>query len=144
MQVDQEAYEEVSETVDGVLRSPGASWSRCGLGRRRSSAWTLTDPEGFARALGGRGPGGDPADCTGGDRREQAEGQARHRVGKGRTGSSGLTFVPGFRVMGAGRWARMWGIGAKTAQKLAAGISITVGDLAAGRPDRAGAGSSGR
>ena len=77
--VDRAAYEEVSETVMAVLRSTGAvvevlGWDEAFLGV------DTDDPEAFARSLAAQRPGGHRTRLHGGDRREQAAGQDRHRV----------------------------------------------------------------
>ena len=77
--VDRAAYEEVSETVMAVLRSSGAvvevlGWDEAFVGVE------VEDPEAFARSLAARVRAETRTGLHGGDRREQAAGQDRHRV----------------------------------------------------------------
>ena len=77
--VDRAAYEEISETVMEVLRSTGAvvevlGWDEAFVGV------DTEDPEAFAPVAGAPGQGGHATGLHGGDRREQAAGQDRHRV----------------------------------------------------------------
>ena len=131
--VDRAAYEEISETVMEVLRLDrrGGGGTRLGRGVRRSRA---RGPRGLRAVAGAPRAGGDPAGLHGGDRREQAAGQDRHRV---RQAGRGVPADVRELVRGArGRPTEaLWGIGAKTAKKLA-GLGIgTVSDLAAADPD---------
>src|SRR5580698_5197965 len=104
--VDRAAYEEVSESVMAELRASGAvvevlGWDEAFLGV------DTEDPEGFARAL-----------------------PAKIATGFGKpAGVFRLTFANWFPVLGARPTDALWGIGAKTAKKLA-GLGIgTVADL---------------
>ena len=131
--VDRAAYEEISETVMEVLRSTGAvvevlGWDEAFVGV------DTEDPEAFGRSLARAGQGDHATGLHGGDRREQAAGQDRHRV---RQAGRGVPADVRELVRGArGRPTEaLWGIGAKTAKKLA-GLGIgTVSDLATADPD---------
>jgi DNA polymerase IV len=131
--VDQEAYEEVSAEVMDVLRSTGAvvevlGWDEAFLGVQTD------DPEGFARALARRVREATRLDCTVGIGENKL--QAKIATGFGKpAGVFRLTFANWFEVLGDRPTDALWGIGAKTAKKLA-GLGIgTVSDLAAADPD---------
>src|SRR6266568_2621424 len=117
--VDREAYEEASETVMAVLRASGA---------------VVEDPEAFARSLALRVREETRLDCTVGIGENKL--QAKIATGFGKpAGVFRLTFANWFEVLGGRPADALWGIGAKTAKKLA-GLSIrTVSDLAAADPD---------
>ena len=130
--VDREAYDEVSASVMDVLRTSGR-WSRCWAGTRRS--WVSTRP------IRRRSRGLWRLECV-------LRPSWIARWGSGRTSCRprsppGSASRPGFRltsanwfeVLGARPTDALWGIGAKTAKKLA-GLGInTVSDLAAADPD---------
>jgi DNA polymerase-4 len=131
--VDREAYEEVSETVMDVLRSTGAvvevlGWDEAFVGVETE------DPEGFARSLARLVQYATQLDCTVGIGENKL--QAKIATGFGKpAGVFRLTFANWFEVLGARPTEALWGIGAKTARKLA-GLGIhTVSDLAAADPD---------
>jgi DNA polymerase IV len=131
--VDREAYEEVSATVMDVLRSSGAvvevlGWDEAFLGVETS------DPEAFARSLAARVREATQLDCTVGIGENKL--QAKIATGFGKpAGVFRLTSANWFSVLGDRPTDALWGIGAKTARKLAGlGIS-TVSDLAAADPD---------
>jgi DNA polymerase-4 len=131
--VDREAYEEVSETVMDVLRSTGAvvevlGWDEAFVGVETE------DPEGFARSLARLVQDATQLDCTVGIGENKL--QAKIATGFGKpAGVFRLTFANWFEVLGARPTEALWGIGAKTARKLA-GLGIhTVSDLAAADPD---------
>jgi nucleotidyltransferase/DNA polymerase involved in DNA repair len=131
--VDRAAYEEVSETVMAVLRSTGAvvevlGWDEAFLGV------DTDDPEGFARSLAARVRSATELDCTVGIGQNKL--QAKIATGFGKpAGVFRLTFGNWFDVLGGRPTDALWGIGAKTARKLA-GLGIrTVSDLAAADPD---------
>ena len=131
--VDRAAYEEVSETVMGVLRSTGAvvevlGWDEAFLGV------DTDDPEGFARSLAARVRSATELDCTVGIGENKL--QAKIATGFGKpAGVFRLTFGTWFEVLGGRPTDALWGIGAKTAKKLV-GLGIrTVSDLAAADPD---------
>jgi nucleotidyltransferase/DNA polymerase involved in DNA repair len=131
--VDRAAYEEISETVMEVLRSAGAvvevlGWDEAFVGV------DTEDPEGFARSLASQVKEATRLDCTVGIGENKL--QAKIATGFGKpAGVFRLTFANWFEVLGARPTEALWGIGAKTARKLA-GLGIgTVSDLAAADPD---------
>jgi nucleotidyltransferase/DNA polymerase involved in DNA repair len=131
--VDREAYEQVSAEVMEVLRSTGAvvevlGWDEAFLGV------PTDDPEGFARSLARRVREATRLDCTVGIGENKL--QAKIATGFGKpAGVFRLTFANWFEVLGDRPTDALWGIGAKTAKKLA-GLGIgTVSDLAAADPD---------
>src|SRR5271169_4868356 len=131
--VDRAAYEEVSETVMAVLRSTGAvvevlGWDEAFLGVE------VEDPEAFARSLAARVRLATELDCTVGIGENKL--QAKIATGFGKpAGVFRLTSSTWFEVLGDRPTDALWGIGAKTAKKLAGlGIS-TVSDLASADPD---------
>jgi len=131
--VDRETYEGVSETVMDVLRSTGAvvevlGWDEAFLGVQTD------DPEGFARSLARRVREATRLDCTVGIGENKL--QAKIATGFGKpAGVFRLTFANWFEVLGDRPTDALWGIGTKTARKLA-GLGIgTVSDLAAADPD---------
>jgi nucleotidyltransferase/DNA polymerase involved in DNA repair len=131
--VDREAYEEASAAVMGVLRSTGAvvevlGWDEAFLGVQTD------DPEGFARTLARRVREATRLDCTVGIGENKL--QAKIATGFGKpAGVFRLTYANWFEVLGNRPTDALWGIGTKTARKLA-GLGIgTVSDLAAADPD---------
>jgi DNA polymerase-4 len=131
--VDREAYEEVSASVMDVLRSSGAvvevlGWDEAFLGVETS------DPEAFARSVAARVREVTQLDCTVGIGENKL--QAKIATGFGKpAGVFRLTSATWFEVLGDRPTDALWGIGAKTAKKLA-GLGIgTVSDLAAADPD---------
>jgi len=131
--VDRAAYEEVSETVMEVLRATGAvvevlGWDEAFVGV------DTEDPEAFARSLAGGVKEATRLDCTVGIGENKL--QAKIATGFGKpAGVCRLTFANWFEVLGSRPADALWGIGAKTAKKLA-GLGIgTVSDLAAADPD---------
>jgi DNA polymerase-4 len=131
--VDRAAYEEVSESVMAVLRASGAvvevlGWDEAFLGV------DTEDPEGFARSLAARIRAATQLDCSVGIGENKL--QAKIATGFGKpAGVFRLTFANWFEVLGGRPTDALWGIGAKTAKKLA-GLGIgTVSDLAAADPD---------
>jgi nucleotidyltransferase/DNA polymerase involved in DNA repair len=131
--VDREAYDEVSASVMDVLRSSGAvvevlGWDEAFLGI------DVDDPEAFARSLASRVREATQLDCTVGIGENKL--QAKIATGFGKpAGVFRLTSANWFSVLGDRPTDALWGIGAKTARKLAGlGIS-TVSDLAAADPD---------
>jgi DNA polymerase-4 len=131
--VDRAAYEEVSETVMEVLRSTGAvvevlGWDEAFIGVE------LEDPEAFARSLARRVRAETQLDCTVGIGENKL--QAKIATGFGKpAGVFRLTFANWFEVLGGRSTEALWGIGAKTARKLAVLGIGTVSDLAAADPD---------
>ena len=131
--VDREAYEEVSASVMDVLRSSGAvvevlGWDEAFLGV------DTDDPESFARSLAARVRSATQLDCSVGIGENKL--QAKIATGFGKpAGVFRLTSANWFPVLGDRPTDALWGIGAKTARKLA-GLGInTVSDLAAADPD---------
>jgi len=131
--VDREAYDEVSASVMDVLRSSGAvvevlGWDEAFLGV------DVEDPEAFAWSLASRVRKATQLDCTVGIGENKL--QAKIATGFGKpAGVFRLTSANWFSVLGDRPTDALWGIGAKTARKLAGlGIS-TVSDLAAADPD---------
>ena len=131
--VDREAYEEVSASVMDVLRTSGAvvevlGWDEAFLGV------DTDDPEGFARSLASSVRAATQLDCTVGIGENKL--QAKIATGFGKpAGVFRLTSASWFSVLGDRPTDALWGIGAKTARKLA-GLGIaTVSDLAVADPD---------
>ena len=131
--VDRAAYEEISETVMEVLRSTGAvvevlGWDEAFVGVE------VEDPEAFAWSLARQVRETTHLDCTVGIGENKL--QAKIATGFGKpAGVFRLTFANWFDVLGARPTEALWGIGAKTAKKLA-GLGIgTVSDLATADPD---------
>jgi DNA polymerase-4 len=131
--VDRAAYEEISETVMEVLRSTGAvvevlGWDEAFVGV------DTEDPEAFGRSLARQVRETTQLDCTVGIGENKL--QAKIATGFGKpAGMFRLTFANWFEVLGARPTEALWGIGAKTAKKLA-GLGIgTVSDLATADPD---------
>ena len=131
--VDREAYEEVSASVMDVLRASGAvvevlGWDEAFLGV------DVDDPEAFARSLAAQVRLATQLDCTVGIGENKL--QAKIATGFGKpAGVFRLTSVNWFSVLGDRPTDALWGIGAKTARKLA-GLGInTVSELAAADPD---------
>jgi len=131
--VDRAAYDEASASVMAVLRASGAvvevlGWDGAFLGV------DTDDPESFARALAARVREATRLDCTVGIGENKL--QAKIATGFGKpAGVFRLTHANWFEVLGARPTDALWGIGAKTAKKLA-GLGIgTVSDLAAADPD---------
>jgi nucleotidyltransferase/DNA polymerase involved in DNA repair len=131
--VDREAYEEVSASVMDVLRASGAvvevlGWDEAFLGV------DVDDPEAFARSLAAQVRTATQLDCTVGIGENKL--QAKIATGFGKpAGVFRLTSANWFSVLGDRPTDALWGIGAKTARKLAALGIGTVSDLAAADPD---------
>lgn len=131
--VDRAAYEEVSAVVMDVLRGSGAvvevlGWDEAFLGV------ATDDPEAFARTLAAEVRAATQLDCTVGIGENKL--QAKMATGLGKpAGVFRLTSASWFEVLGGRPAGVLWGIGTKTARKLA-GLGIaTVADLAAADPD---------
>jgi len=131
--VDREAYEEVSATVMDVLRASGAvvevlGWDEAFVGVETD------DPEGFARSLAVSVREATQLDCTVGIGENKL--QAKIATGFGKpAGVFRLTPANWFSVLGDRPTDALWGIGAKTARKLAELGVHTVSELAAADPD---------
>ena len=131
--VDKEAYEAVSERVMAALRESGATlevmgWDEAFLGLDHD------DPEGFARGLQRRVREVTRLDCTVGIGQNKL--QAKLATGFGKpAGIFRLTYENWFEVLGARPPDALWGIGPKTARRLAELGIRTVADLAATDPE---------
>jgi DNA polymerase-4 len=131
--VDREAYEAVSAEVMAVLRETGAvvevqGWDEAFLGA------DTADPEGLAAAIGRRVRAATGLDCTVGIGENKL--QAKLATGFGKpAGVFRLTYQNWFEVLGDRPTDALWGIGAKTARRLAELGIGTVGELAAADPD---------
>jgi nucleotidyltransferase/DNA polymerase involved in DNA repair len=130
--VDFGAYEAVSAEVMSVLRSSGAvvevlGWDEAFLGV------STEDPEGFARSLQAAVLAATRLHCSVGIGENKL--QAKIATGFGKpAGVFRLTSANWFEVLGDRAPDALWGIGAKTARKLA-GLGIeTVAGLAAADP----------
>ena len=131
--VDREAYEAVSAEVMAALRESGAvvevvGWDEAFLGIEDD------DPEAFARGLQQRVRAGTQLDAAVGIGENKL--QAKLATGFGKpAGVFRLTSQNWFAVLGDRRTDALWGIGAKTARRLA-GLGLhTVRELAAADPD---------
>jgi nucleotidyltransferase/DNA polymerase involved in DNA repair len=131
--VDRGAYEEASDSVMAVLRSTGAvvevlGWDEAFLGV------DTDDPEAFARSLAASVQEATQLDCTVGIGENKL--QAKIATGFGKpAGVFRLTHRNWFEILGDRPTDALWGIGAKTAKKLADLGIRTVSDLAAADPD---------
>jgi nucleotidyltransferase/DNA polymerase involved in DNA repair len=131
--VDKQAYEAVSATVMSTLRESGAAlevmgWDEAFLGLDHD------DPEGFARGLQRRVREVTRLDCTVGIGQNKL--QAKLATGFGKpAGVFRLTYENWFAVLGARPPDALWGIGPKTAKRLAELSIRTVADLAATDPE---------
>jgi nucleotidyltransferase/DNA polymerase involved in DNA repair len=115
--VDRAAYEAASDTVMTALRGLGAvtevmGWDEAFL------AVDTDDPEGFARQVQLRIRAATQLDCTVGIGQNKL--QAKLATGFGKPGGVfRLTHQTWFAVLGAEPVSALWGVGAKTAAKLA-------------------------
>ena len=131
--VDRAAYEQVSATVMDVLRASGAvvevlGWDEAFVGVETE------DPEAFARSLAVSVREATQLDCTVGIGENKL--QAKIATGFGKpAGVFRLTPANWFEVLGDRPTDALWGIGAKTARKLAELGIVTVAELAAADPD---------
>jgi DNA polymerase-4 len=131
--VDREAYEAASAVVMDTLRDFGVpvevfGWDEAFL------AIDSEDPEAVARLIQDRVRAATSLECTVGIGENKL--QAKLAAGFGKpAGVFRLTGESWYRILGDRPTDALWGIGAKTAKRLAAlGIS-TVNDLAAADPD---------
>jgi DNA polymerase-4 len=131
--VDFAAYEATSAVVMDVLRASGAVVEVLGWDEAFVGAETA-DPEHFARSLQRGVREATRLDCSVGIGENKL--QAKIATGYGKpAGVFRLTSANWFTVLGGQPTDALWGIGAKTARKLA-GLGIaTVADLAAAEPD---------
>jgi nucleotidyltransferase/DNA polymerase involved in DNA repair len=131
--VDRAAYEAASDSVMAVLRSTGAvvevlGWDEAFLGVE------VEDPEAFARSLARRVREATQLDCTVGIGENKLQAKIASGFGKP-AGVFRLTHENWFEVLGDRPTDALWGIGVKTARKLAALGIRTVSDLASADPD---------
>ncbi len=131
--VDREVYETVSAEVMDTLREFDAvvevlGWDEAFL------AVDTDDPEAVAREIAERVRAATDLDCTVGIGQNKL--QAKLATGFGKpAGVFRLTYQTWFEVLGDRPTDALWGIGVKTAKRLA-GLGIaTVGDLATADPD---------
>lgn len=130
--VDREAYEAASERVMAVLREFDAvvevfGWDEAFL------AVDTADPEGYAREIAERVRARTRLDCSVGIGENKLQAKLATSFGKP-AGIFRLTRQNWFEVLGGRPTDALWGIGSKTAGRLAGlGIS-TVGELAAADP----------
>jgi nucleotidyltransferase/DNA polymerase involved in DNA repair len=131
--VDKQAYEAVSAQVMAALHESGATlevmgWDEAFLGVDHD------DPEGFALGLQRRVRDATRLDCTVGIGQNKL--QAKLATGFGKpAGIFRLTYENWFEVLGARPPDALWGIGPKTAGRLAELGIRTVADLAATDPE---------
>jgi DNA polymerase-4 len=131
--VDREAYEAVSAQVMQALRESGAvvevlGWDEAFLGIASDN------PEGFARGVQERVRAATQLDSTVGIGQNKL--QAKLATGFGKpAGVFRLTYENWFEVLGARPPDALWGIGGKTAKRLAELGIRTVRELAAAGPD---------
>jgi nucleotidyltransferase/DNA polymerase involved in DNA repair len=130
--VDREAYEAVSEEVMTALRGLGHVVEVMGWDEAFVAVDT-DDPESVARGIQARIKAATRLDCSVGIGENKL--QAKLATGFGKpAGVFRLTFGTWFEVLGARPPDALWGIGGKTARKLA-GLGIdTVAGLAAADP----------
>jgi nucleotidyltransferase/DNA polymerase involved in DNA repair len=130
--VDFAAYEAISASVMEVLRDSGAvvevlGWDEAFLGV------SVADPEAFAREVQSRVLAATRLHCSVGIGENKL--QAKIATGFGKpAGMFRLTSANWFEVLGTLAPDALWGIGAKTAKKLAALGITTVASLAAADP----------
>jgi DNA polymerase-4 len=131
--VDREAYEAVSAVVMTTLRESGAvvevmGWDEAFVGTEAG------DPEGLAREIQQRVRAATQLDCTVGIGQNKL--QAKLATGFGKpAGVFRLTYENWFEVLGDRPPDALWGIGAKTAKRLAELGIGTVRELAGADPE---------
>ena len=126
--VDKPAYEAVSEEVMAALRGLGAVTEVMGWDEAFVAVET-EDPESFARQIQARITAATQLDCTVGIGRNRL--QAKLATGFGKpAGVYRLTDENWYAVLGEQPTSALWGIGAKTAGKLAELGITTVAQLA--------------
>jgi nucleotidyltransferase/DNA polymerase involved in DNA repair len=126
--VDRAAYEAASDEVMTALRSLGAVTEVMGWDEAFLAADTA-DPEGFARQVQERIKAATQLDSTVGIGQNKL--QAKLATGFGKpAGVYRLTHQTWFEVLGSEPVSALWGIGAKTASKLAELGIATVSELA--------------
>ena len=130
--VDRETYEKASEEVMAALRGFGATTEVMGWDEAFVAVET-DDPEAFARQIAAGIRAATSLESTVGIGQNKL--QAKLATGFGKpAGVFRLTFGTWFEVLGARPTDALWGIGGKTARKLA-GLGIhTVAGLAAADP----------
>jgi nucleotidyltransferase/DNA polymerase involved in DNA repair len=127
--VDRAAYEAASDAVMTALRSLGAvtevmGWDEAFL------ALDSVDPEGFARRVQQTIKAATQLDCTVGIGENRLQAKLATNFGKP-AGIFRLTHATWFEQLGSEPVSALWGVGAKTAGKLAELGIRTVADLAA-------------
>ena len=125
---DREAYEAASDSVMTALRSLGAvtevmGWDEAFL------AVDTDDPEDFARKVQHTITSATLLECTVGIGENKLQAKLATNFGKP-AGVFRLTHATWFELLGAEPVSVLWGVGAKTAAKLAALGIVTVADLA--------------
>jgi DNA polymerase-4 len=131
--VDREAYEAVSAVVMATLRDTGAvvevlGWDEAFVGSGAG------DPEGLAREIQRRVRAATQLDCTVGIGQNKL--QAKLATGFGKpAGVFRLTYANWFEVLGERSPDALWGIGAKTAKRLAELGIGSVRELAGADPE---------
>jgi len=131
--VDREHYEAVSEQVMAVLRESGAvvevmGWDEAFLGAETD------DPEALARRIADRVRARTRLDCSVGIGQNRLQAKLATGLGKP-AGIFRLTYDNWFEILGGRPTDSLWGIGAKTAAKLAELGIGTVRELAGADPD---------
>jgi nucleotidyltransferase/DNA polymerase involved in DNA repair len=130
--VDKPAYEAVSAVVMATLRELDAvvevmGWDEAFLGVETA------DPEAFARVIQDRIQAATELNCTVGIGQNRL--QAKIATGFGKpAGVFTITSATWFEVLGDKPADTLWGVGSKTAKKLADASIVTVADLAAASP----------
>lgn len=133
--VDKPAYEAVSDDVMATLREFGTvevlGWDEAFVDAGEAGD---ADPEGTARRIQRRVRAATELDCTVGIGENKL--QAKLATGFGKpAGVATLTYDSWFDVLGDRPADALWGVGAKTAKKLAELDIHTVRDLAGTHPD---------
>jgi DNA polymerase-4 len=131
--VDREAYEAASDQVMATLRTFGEAVEPLGWDEAFVGAVT-DDPEDLARRIQHRVREVTRLECTVGIGENKL--QAKLATGFGKpAGVFRLTYDTWAEVMGHRPTEALWGIGSKTARKLATSGITTVAELAAADPD---------
>ena len=130
---DPAAYDAASEQVMGLLRDLGHPVEVWGWDEAYVGAWRRRSQSNVAEQIRSRHLGGDRAVLLGRHQRQQTARQGRHRLRETGRRSSTLTDANWMTVMADRPVDALWGVGPKTAKKLAALDITTVGELAAQR-----------
>ena len=131
--VDRPAYEAVSEDVMAALRSLGAVTEVMGWDEAFVAVDTQ-DPEGFAREIQQRIRSATQLDCTVGIGENRLHAKLATGFGKP-AGIYRLTGQNWYQVLGEQPTSALWGVGGKTAGKLAELGITTVAELASADVD---------